>query len=81
MPAFAAASRKNPKRGFVGIETRARILDIDDHRIQIFENFLRRSAIGVLRSVNAVDRNSSDPITRVADIGRIQSSSNAVLRD
>src|SRR5436190_19369729 len=49
--------KKISNAGFVGVEAYARVLEINDDRVQLPEYFLWRAARGIGTAVNAVNRN------------------------
>src|SRR5581483_1354898 len=66
--------------GFVRVKTDTRILNVDDHSIERFEDFRRRAPLGIGAAVDAVDGHAGGRIFGIADGGGVEFSGDAVLR-
>ena len=65
--------------GFVGVKAAADILDIEDDRIESFQNIGGWPASGVGVAVNAIDRNAGGRVLRIGNVGRVHRAGHAVL--
>ena len=72
--------QKISRRSFVGVKARARIRQIDHHRIQPLQHVQRRTPRRVARPVDAVDRDSGRRILGILDVGRVQRSCHPMFR-